>query len=449
MSKPMVSGGAEDLLARPMKDTPAEALEGLFLQAAKPDTEWYVGLELELLAFREGTAEAANHEQLRPLIAELGSRLDMTPEYEANGALIGLKGAGESVSLEPGGQLEFASRPHRSLKALRNELEGWCSALSEVGRAHGLGFWALGQQPFVDRDTAPVMPKPRYAIMRSHMRGGLARDMMHLTGSVQVAVDFRDEKNLVDKVRTAARVSPFLSALVAASPFTRGKLNGFKSRRYEIWLDTDEARCGLWPEMLDEEGLTARRYIARTLDTAAMLFRRGGSYVPADGTTSFRAYAHAGFEGTPVTVSDYLDHLTTFFPEIRPKAYVELRGADCVRPHEAVAIAGFWRGLLDDEATRIAVDERLSSLDYGALVSLQPAVARQGLEADSPVGPVAEIAEWLVRAAHERLLRSAPDCAECLEPLLARAVSRRSPADDLIEAAERSSVLEALELVRV
>ncbi|MEL6184257.1 MAG: glutamate-cysteine ligase family protein, partial [Myxococcota bacterium] len=354
MSKPMAAGSASvSLFERPFADTALEDVIELFLGAAKPETQWFVGMEVELFTFHEDSRASASHETIRELLAALGDRLGMEREHEVNGALIGLKGGGESVSLEPGGQLEFASRPHRSLKALRNEISSWASTLAEVGRDRNLGFWAMGHQPFVDRDTAPVMPKPRYAIMRDHLTGSRGRDMMHLTGSVQVTVDFRDERNLVDKVRTAAKVSPFLAALVAASPFTRGKPNGYKSMRYQIWLDTDAARCGLWPEMLDEPGLTAQRYIERTLDTPAMFFRRGSEYRAADRTTSFGQYAREGFEDTKVTVADFLDHLTTFFPEVRPKNYVEMRGQDCVLPHEAVALGGFWRGILDDEATRL------------------------------------------------------------------------------------------------
>ncbi len=445
----MLAGGS-DILEQSLVDVPMEVLTQLFTGEAKPETQWYLGAEIEVFPFHERTYTPANHEVIGGLLECLGDRFQMKREYEVNGALIGLKGdGGTAVSLEPGGQVEFASRPHRALKELRNELCDWTRTLSDVGRESGIGFWALGHQPFVDRTTSPVMPKPRYEIMRTHLTGGCAPDMMHLTGSIQVTVDFRDAQNMVNKIRTAAKVSPFVSALVAASPFSQGKLNGYKSVRYQVWLDTDAARCGLWPEMVDDEGLTPERYIRRTMDTAAMFFRRDGAYVAADKSRSFASYVQTGFNDTPVTVADYLDHLTTFFPEIRPKGYVEMRGFDCVRPELAVAAAGFWRGILDDEPTRMAVDERLKDLDYSSLIELQPKVAQQGLAADSPLGKVSEVAIWLVEAAHSRLVSSAPDCAECIEPLLERAHARRSPADDLIEAAQRSSVVSALELVRV
>jgi len=271
---------------------------------------------------------------------------------------------------------------------------------------------------------------------------------MHLTGSVQCTVDFQSEQNLVDKVRTAARVTPFLSALVAASPFSDGKKNGFHSVRYQIWLETDDERCGIWPEMLDAEGFRMHRYVERTFRAPPMFFMRDGHYVAAE-DKPFGQYVQDGFQGTPLTVRDYLDHLTTFFPEIRTKAYVELRGADCVLPAEAVAIAGFWRGILDEENTRRAVEERLSAMDYAAVRALQPQVAKIGLDAQSPVGPVREVIEWLVDAAYQRLDKSAPDCAECVLPLVERAKRGRSPAEEMLEAYEQGGIEKALEIVRL
>lgn len=216
----MILGGADgaDVLSRPVLELSKDELSGIFLEAAKPDSQWYLGLEIELLPFRTANLESVPHSTLSKVIDVLADRTGMQREYEPNGALTGLKGGGQLVSLEPGGQLEFASRPHRSLKALQSELLNYTGHLKEAGATEGLNFWAMGQQPFVDRDTSPKMPKPRYEMMRAYLgkRGARALDMMHLTGSVQCTVDFQNEENLVNKVRTAARVSPFLSALVAA-----------------------------------------------------------------------------------------------------------------------------------------------------------------------------------------------------------------------------------------
>ncbi len=445
MSKPMLDARDQGLLERPMAETDEEQLLGLFLDKAKPDAEWQVGTELEVFGFHRDDGRSASLEDLQGVLSRLGERLGWQPDREASGDLVGLKGEGASVSLEPGGQLEFATRPHRALRELRDELTTYCRALSEAGGERSLGFWCVGHQPFVDLSNVPRMPKARYERMRSYLshQGPRALEMMHLTSSIQCTVDFRDEDNLVAKTRTAVRASPFLSALVAASPFKRGAPNGFKSIRYQIWLETDAQRCGIWPEMTDDEGLRLHRYIRRAMDVVPMFFIRDGRYLPAE-AKPFAAFVHEGFEGTTLTVSDFVDHLTTFFPEVRPKGYLEMRGADCLPPVYATAVTGFWRGLLDDDATRAAADDRLRAMDYETITRLQPQVAVHGLSADSAAGPVLEVVRWLVTTAYERLRDGAPDCAECLEPLVELARDGQSPADRMLRAFEAEGIDSAL-----
>ena len=450
VSKPIISAGGDDLLGRPVSAASEEDLHSLFLGGAKPESEWMVGTEFELFGFDEATGLPIEHETIAELLADIGKKRGWAEERETNGALVGLKGDGQAVSLEPGGQIEYATRPYRALRALRDEMLGYCDDLREAGAGRDVGFWCLGHQPFVHLDDAPRMPKPRYDMMRRYLgeRGARALEMMHLTSSIQCTVDFKDEKNLTDKVRTAVRASPFVAALVAASPFTRGKPNGFKTLRYQIWLETDDQRCGIWPEMLDVRGLTVERILERAMRLPPMFFIRDERFIPPP-QRPFSAFVKEGFEGTPVTVRDLLDHLTTFFPEVRAKGYVELRSADCLPPAFVTAVAGFWRGILDDEDTRMQVEDRLSVLDYEALRELQPRIAREGLEADTPAGPAAELARWLVELAYSRLARGAPDCAECVQPLRELAERRRSPADDMLEQATKTSVRDALELVRI
>lgn len=434
------------LLARPLAGTSVDELCELFQKGAKTIDAWMLGLEIELVPLTIQGPESVGYEGLRPVIETLGKLRDMTPEIDPTGALVGLSGGGHILSLEPGGQVELATKPYRRLQELRQAVCDLSADLAAAAAEHGVRLLAIGHHPYADRDTVPKMPKARYDLMRAYLprRGSRGLDMMHLTGSVQCAVDFSDEDNLKAKIRTAARVSPFLSALVSASPFTLGQPNGMKSMRYEIWRDVDNVRSGIWPEMLDAEGLSFRRYVERALRVPAMLFRRDGRYLIAD-PVPYSELAKAGFAGTPVTVADFVDHLTTLFPEIRIKSYIELRGADCVLPEMAMGIAGFWRGLLDVPSARQAVDERLSALNYEAVKELQVDVARRGMAASSVSGPVAEIASWLAQTAYQSLKGGAPDCADCLLPLVEQAASGRSPADEMLERYAKEGIVSALE----
>ena len=447
MSVPMTAASADvqDLLQRPLADASTSHLARLFATGAKRLEEWLLGIEIELLPHHDLDRPVCEHETLERVLESVRNTHPFEGEYEANDKLVGLRGDGQLVSLEPGGQVEYATRPFRTLRRLRREVTEFCGALAQAAREHDVRFWAMGHHPFADRESIARMPKDRYNVMRTYLakRGSRALDMMHLTGSVQCAVDFSDERNMTDKVRTAARISPFVAALTASSPFSGGRANGYRSVRYEIWRNTDNSRCGLWPEMVDEHGLTFARYIEHAMNAPAMLFRRGGRHRIAE-PKPYSFYAAHGFEDTTVTVGDFIDHLTTMFPEVRTKSYVELRGADCLPPVDAVAVAAFWRAVLDDEDTRLEAEDRVQAMDYAALIELQEAVARVGLSATSPAGPVREVVPFLFEAAHRCLERRAPDCAECVEPLLERAEAGLSLADEMLA---QPSIEDALRLV--
>ncbi|MFO0727418.1 MAG: glutamate-cysteine ligase family protein [Myxococcota bacterium] len=434
-----------ELLDRPLEGTSIDALRGLFLKGAKTVDDWMLGLEIELIPLLIGKPDSVGHERIAPIIETLGKMRSMTPEVDPTGALVGLSGGGHILSLEPGGQVELATRPYRRLHDLMKAVGDLSSDLAVAAGEHGVRLLSIGHHPYANRHTVPKMPKARYDLMREYLptRGSRGLDMMHLTGSVQCAVDFSDEENLTAKIRTAARVSPFLSALVSASPFFEGKPSGVKDMRYEIWRDVDNSRSGIWPEMLDAEGLTLRRYVEKALSVPAMLFRREGRFAIAE-PIPYRELAKRGFRGTTVTVADFVDHLTTLFPEIRIKSYIELRGADCVNPELAVAIAGFWRGVLDVPSARAEIDARLGALDHGGLVALQAEVAKKGLDAVSAVGSAREIATWLAQTAYVSLRDGAPDCAECVMPLVEQAKSGRSPADEMLERYAQGGIEAAL-----
>jgi glutamate--cysteine ligase len=372
----------------------------------KPRAAWRIGTEHEKFGFhRPGTDapfSAPPYEPggIRAMLEGIAGR-GWEPILD-QGNLIGLKKDGESVSLEPGGQFELSGAPVASLHETVAELDRHFADVHAVAGPLGLGFAPLGFHPTARRADMPFMPKSRYVIMRRYMPlvGSLGLDMMLRTCTVQVNLDFADETDMVRKLRAGLLLQPVATALFANSPFTEGKPNGFLSARANVWTDTDAARTGV-PGVFLEDGFGFEAYVEWLLDVPMYFAARHGTLRDVAGA-SFRDYVAGRVEAladlTP-TLGDFADHITTTFPEVRLKRFLEMRGADAGSPAMMVAQSAFWVGLLYDEAAleaALAVCRRYTVAD---LVGLRAAVPRMGLGAPLGDGTLARLAGEAVEIA--------------------------------------------------
>ena len=260
---------------------------------------------------------------------------------------------GGVISLEPGGQLELSGAPLATVHETYEELRQHLIEVKEVGGELGIGFLGLGFSPKWTLAETPVMPKERYGIMQRYMptRGRLGLDMMFRTATVQVNLDFGDEADMVAKMRVGLALQPVATALFANSPFTEGKPNGFKSYRAEIWRDTDPDRTGILPFVF-EPGMGFERYVDYALDVPMYFVYRNGRYIDVAGA-SFKDFLAGKLDELPgerPTFDDWADHLTTLFPDVRLKRFLEMRGADAGSFAELIALPAFWTGLLYEPA---------------------------------------------------------------------------------------------------
>jgi glutamate--cysteine ligase len=277
------------------------------------------------------------------------------------------------------------------------------------------------------------VPKGRYVVMRDYLptRGRLGHDMMKRTATVQANLDYADEEDAEQKMRAALSVTSLVTALFANSPLAEGRDTGYASYRARAWLDTDPDRCGLLPFAF-ERGRLFQRYAEWALDVP-MFFVYRHAYVPAGGMT-FRRFLREGFEGDRATLADWELHLSTLFPEVRLKHYLEMRGADSGPRPMVLALPALWKGLLyDDEACAQA--ERLThSMTFAERLALRDAVPRAGLSAVVGSHPVRELARELVGIARTGLTRVAPDEVPYLAPLEEVVATGRTPADRVRDA---------------
>jgi glutamate--cysteine ligase len=354
----------------------------------KPKGRWRIGTEHEKFPFLTDTLEPVPYDgprSIRTLLEGLRDRFGWKGVYEGGNiiALEGEKNQG-NVSLEPGGQFELSGAPLNSVHDTCEEVHEHLVQVREVGDALGIGFLGLGASPLWTRAQTPVMPKGRYKIMAPYMDkvGRYGRDMMFRTCTVQVNLDFASESDMVKKLRVSLALQPVATALFANSPFLEGKPNGFLSFRSEVWTDTDNARAGMLPFAF-EDGMGFERYVDYALDVPMYFVIRDGRFVDCSGE-SFRAFLNGRLpqlEGELPTMRDWNDHLTTIFPEVRLKKYLEMRGADSGPWRRLCALPAFWVGLLYDQSSLDAAWDLVKGWTAEERQSLRDAVPGQALKA--------------------------------------------------------------------
>ncbi|HEX8439612.1 glutamate--cysteine ligase, partial [Archangium sp.] len=316
-----------------------------FRSAEKPRSQHRLGLEHEKFVYPVQVARPVPYEgpsgigALLERIAPAGyTPFRETPESP----VIALQKGMLTISLEPGGQLELSGSPLHTAREAHAENLAHLAEVKAAAEPLGLRLVALGYRPFVTPADMPWMPKTRYLAMRQSLpeRGRLALNMMLMTSTGQVSLDWEDEADCVRKTVLVARLSPLMNALYANSPLVDGKPSGYLSFRNRVWDEVDPTRCGYLRAFFDGS-FSYRAYVEWALDAPILFLRRRGEYLRPK--MSFRQFIQQGFEGSPADMSDWTDHLSTLFPEVRLKKVVEVRGADCVSAPMTGALAALWR----------------------------------------------------------------------------------------------------------
>ncbi|MEZ5994730.1 MAG: glutamate--cysteine ligase [Hyphomonadaceae bacterium] len=414
-------------------------------KGVKPDrSTWRIGTEHEKFAFYRDTLEPVPYEGERGIGALLNGLAERYgwERISEGGNVIALKQGMASITLEPGGQFELSGAPLEHLHQTCAETGSHLSQLRDVAGKLGIAFLGLGFSPLWSLDETPVMPKGRYKIMRNYMArvGRLGRQMMFRSCTVQTNLDFASEADMVKKFRVALALQPIATALFANSPFAEGRLNGFLSYRGHIWTDTDPDRTGMLPFVF-EDGMGFERYAAYALDVPMYFVYRDGKYIDASGQ-SFRAFMNGKLPALPgelPTEKDWEDHLTTIFPEVRLKTYLEMRGADAGPWSRLCALPAFWAGILYCDAALEAAWSLVKAWTAEDREALRRAAPALGLKAPIRGVTAQDIAQAALAIARQGLKsRACADSAGAdethfLTELDDIAASGVTPAERLIE----------------
>ncbi len=380
-----------------------------FAAGSKPRDQWRIGTEHEKIGFCMDSLKPIPYDGERSInkLLALLKRYDWQPVLEGD-HLIALKKAGASVTLEPGGQVELSGAPLSTIHQTCRETTDYHALVRTISDTLGIGFLALGFQPKWRQDEIPWMPKARYAVMRNYMpqvgHGGL--DMMTRTATVQANLDFGSEADMSRKMRISLCLQPVVTALYAASPFEHGQPSGYLSRRAACWLDTDAQRTGI-PACAFEDDFGFAAYAEWALDAPMYFVMRGDIYIDCAGG-SFREFMQGKLpqlRGEYPTINDWETHISTLFPDVRLKQYLEMRGADAGAWPWICSLPALWKGLLYDKQAEDAAWSMVADWTHGEVVALRNSVPHTALRTPFRDTNVLKLCEQMLDISRAGLMR--------------------------------------------
>ncbi len=420
-------------------------LVGYIEQGCKAPADWRIGTEHEKLVYLCDEFRRAPYDNphgIRPILEGLASKFGWQPILE-DGRPIALTLGDCNITLEPGGQFELSGAPLENIHQTCNEVHAHLAQVKDVIEPLDAGMIGIGFEPKWQRSEIPWMPKGRYAIMRKQMeaKGKLGLDMMLRTCTVQVNLDYESEADMVKKFRVGLALQPVATALFANSPFTEGKPNGFLSYRSHIWTDTDPDRCGILPFVF-EDGMGFERYVDHVLDVPMYFVYRDGKYLDARGQSfrDFMAGKLPALPGEVATGSDWVDHMSTLFPEVRLKRFLEMRGADGGPWESICGLPALWVGLLYDGTALDAAWDLVKDWRHEEHEALRAGVPRLGVNTPFRGGTLRDIARRVMAIAQaglkarNRLDGGGLDESHFLDDLHEIAVGGPCPAQGLLDA---------------
>ncbi len=416
-----------------------DQLVAFHASGARAPQDWRIGTEHEKFGFRLDDLRPPAYEGEQGIGALLKglTRFGWRP-VEEGGNIIALLRDDASITLEPAGQFELSGAQLENIHQTCKETNQHLEEVKTVGDELGIGFLGMGFQPKWARSDMPWMPKGRYKIMREYMPkvGTLGLDMMTRTCTVQTNLDFENEADMVKKFRVSLALQPVATALFADSPFTEGKPNGYLSYRSHIWTDTDPDRTGML-DFVFEDGFGFERYVDYLLDVPMYFAYRDKKYIDCAGR-SFRDFLNgklAPLPGELPTLADWSDHMTTAFPEVRLKKYLEMRGADGGPWRRLCALPAFWVGLLYDTEALDAAWDLVKDFSMTERNQLRDGVPKQGLKLPFRNSSLRELAIEALKISalglknRRRLNRHGDDEALFLHPLMEIALANETPAE--------------------
>ena len=404
----------------------------LFTHGCKPASMHKTGIEYERLPVFEVTSKAADYGSefgicnfLRAFAREENWDY-ITDDYN----IIGLKQGHDTITLEPGCQIELSVEPEYSISALEKKINSLNLKMSPILKKSGIALLNYGVSPLSTHKSINLIPKKRYKLMAKYLWGILSDVMMRETAGIQACFDFESEEDAIRKFRIANKLVPFMTAIFANSPVRGGVETGYKSFRALSWLNTDNDRCGFVGRI--DDNFTFEDYIDYVLQTPMIFINRNGQPVDINGKITFEEFMEKGFEGFEAEIEDFELQANLYFPEVRLRNFVEIRNHDCVNNGFQYAMLAIYKGILYNQTAIKETEELFKEFTYREFAELRYNVPKNALSAKIKDYTAADIAKEILYIAEKSLIENNTGEEKYLDELKELTMYGVTPADIII-----------------
>ena len=331
-----------------------EDLISYFKQGCKTENKTNIGVEHEKFIFEKNFNRRINYQTVSKIFSFL-TKFGWEPLKENNN-IVALSRNEQSITLEPGNQIELSGAQLNSIHLACEESYKFLSELKQACESFDLKMMSVGYDPFSTLQSVPKTPKQRYEVMTEVMpkNGKLSLEMMYQTCGTQINLDYTSEKNFIKKFKLSSFLVPLSVAIFANSPIKENKSTGYFSYRSKVWQHT--SRAGL-PRIFLEE-MDFEKYTDMAINMPLLFILKDIKHVDATGNT-FKDFMEGKIDilkNKKPTIQDFKNHLSTIFTEIRLKQYIEIRSLDTCEWDCHCGGPAFFMGLLYanlDEALEI------------------------------------------------------------------------------------------------
>ena len=392
-------------------------------------TEEMLGLEYERLPINKYTKEAVSYYGefgVCEILKEFARKDNWDYILDEN-EIIGLKKIHDTLTLEPGSQVELSIQPQKSVFDVKQKIDNINSELIPIFDKYDIKLLNYGVYPKSTYKNIKLIPKKRYKYMANYLWGILSDVMMRETAGIQVGIDFKDEEDGIRKFNLANKLSPFVTAMYSNSTIRGGVDTGYKSFRALAWLNTDNERCGFASKF--HKDMTFEDYIKTLLEVPMIYIVRGDKYININGKINFKQFIQYGWEGFDAEMEDFKLHSNLFFPEVRLRNFLEIRNHDCVDEEYMYSLLAMYKGIFYNQDALIETEELMKNFTYNDITEFRYNVPRLGLETKVKGNIVKDITKEILRISENSLKALGDKDVEFIEKIKELNYKNQSPGD--------------------